>query len=407
MTRTREIAQVATEFDIGAVQVSGTVCATSYYGDGSTLTNIATASDINSVSVLTSVNKAAITSINTVIANVSSTMATSISNHLPLAGGTLTGQLIGTSATFSGTVGIGTANPQGPLQVVGSDSETKFFIDDYSAIGIGTTSTSEGYNPADERYIKILSPDGDVNFGLYTYSGFEGVPFGGLWMEAYLLGDYLGGLGITDGGTEIGTGVPNNPLRFVNGSERMRIDSSGYALISGTSPITGHLIKGINASRALDVYHPYSDAEQGMVVFWSNVTSTQSVKCLIRADGDLENVNNSYGAYSDRKLKQDEILAASQWNDIKAIGELVKKFRLKDAVAADQNAPYQIGVVAQDIEAISPGLVDEVADVNNDGETVKVVKYSVLYMKAVKALGEALERIETLETRVAILEGAN
>jgi hypothetical protein len=154
MTRTREIAQVATEFDIGAVQVSGTVCATSYYGDGSTLTNIATAADINSVSVLTSVNKAAITSINTVVANVSSTMATSINNsnitiaavsaltsvnlaaitsintvidnldyatsaelatvssalatsianYLPLAGGTMTGQLIGTSATFSGAV---------------------------------------------------------------------------------------------------------------------------------------------------------------------------------------------------------------------------------------------------------------------------------------------------------------
>jgi hypothetical protein len=32
------------------------------------------------------------------------------------------------------------------------------------------------------------------------------------------------------------------------------------------------------------------------------------------------------------------------------------------------------------------------------------VKSSIVYMKAVKALGEALERIETLEARLAALE---
>jgi hypothetical protein len=39
------------------------------------------------------------------------------------------------------------------------------------------------------------------------------------------------------------------------------------------------------------------------------------------------------------------------------------------------------------------------------GTTTKGVKYSVLYMKAVKALQEAMDRIETLETKVATLEG--
>ena len=36
---------------------------------------------------------------------------------------------------------------------------------------------------------------------------------------------------------------------------------------------------------------------------------------------------------------------------------------------------------------------------------VKGVKYSVLYMKAIKALQEAMTRIETLETKVKTLEG--
>jgi len=38
-------------------------------------------------------------------------------------------------------------------------------------------------------------------------------------------------------------------------------------------------------------------------------------------------------------------------------------------------------------------------------EKVKSVSYSVLYMKAIKALQEAQTRIETLETKVAALEG--
>ena len=37
---------------------------------------------------------------------------------------------------------------------------------------------------------------------------------------------------------------------------------------------------------------------------------------------------------------------------------------------------------------------------------VKSVKYSVLYMKAIKALQEAQARIETLEAKVATLEGS-
>ena len=36
---------------------------------------------------------------------------------------------------------------------------------------------------------------------------------------------------------------------------------------------------------------------------------------------------------------------------------------------------------------------------------VKGVKYSVLYMKAIKALQEAITKIETLETKVTALEG--
>ena len=55
------------------------------------------------------------------------------------------------------------------------------------------------------------------------------------------------------------------------------------------------------------------------------------------------------------------------------------------------------------------GLVKESPDVDartgeDLGTTTKTVKYSILYMKAVKALQEAMTRIETLETKVTALE---
>ena len=62
----------------------------------------------------------------------------------------------------------------------------------------------------------------------------------------------------------------------------------------------------------------------------------------------------------------------------------------------------------------SPGLVRETEDIgpaNEDGgiekigTTTKTLKYSVLYMKAVKALQEAITRIETLESDVKALKG--
>ena len=113
----------------------------------------------------------------------------------------------------------------------------------------------------------------------------------------------------------------------------------------------------------------------------------------IRGDGDAENTNNSYGAISDRTLKENETSAKSQWDDIKALE--IKNYNL----IAYPDRPH-LGVIAQDLESAGmTGLV------KTDSEGIKSVKYSVLYMKAVKALQEAMTKIEDLETRVKTLEG--
>lgn len=111
-------------------------------------------------------------------------------------------------------------------------------------------------------------------------------------------------------------------------------------------------------------------------------------------NGNTVNANNSYGAISDVKLKENIVDASSQWDDIKAL-------QVRNYNFIEGQTHTQIGVVAQEVETVSPGLVTESPDRDNDGNdlgtTTKSVNYSVLYMKAVKALQEAMNRIETLE----------
>jgi len=123
-------------------------------------------------------------------------------------------------------------------------------------------------------------------------------------------------------------------------------------------------------------------------------------KCRVRGDGDLENVNNAYGAISDLKLKENIADANSQWGDLKALQ--VRNYNFKPETGYGTHT--QIGLVAQEAELVSPGLVTESPDRDEDGNDLgtvtKSVNYSVLYMKAVKALQEAMERIEVLEQRL-------
>ena len=119
------------------------------------------------------------------------------------------------------------------------------------------------------------------------------------------------------------------------------------------------------------------------------------IKRLSGCDGDLENANNSYGGVSDIKLKENIVDAKSQWDDIKALK--VRNFNYK----SDVNKIKMLGLVAQEAETVCPSLVKTQPDLGEDNEELgtetKVLKYSILYMKSVKALQEAQARIETLE----------
>ncbi len=130
--------------------------------------------------------------------------------------------------------------------------------------------------------------------------------------------------------------------------------------------------------------------------------SNGTISFNVWSNGNVQNTNNSYGAISDIKLKENIVDASSQWDDLKALQ--VRNYNFKEG-----QTHTQIGLVAQEVELVSPGLVSESPDRDEEGNDLgtvtKSVNYSVLYMKAVKALQEAMERIETLEAKVADLEG--
>jgi hypothetical protein len=118
-------------------------------------------------------------------------------------------------------------------------------------------------------------------------------------------------------------------------------------------------------------------------------------RVILYSDGDGQNHDNSWGGISDERLKQDIVDANSQWDDIKNLR--VRKYRFKSDVEEGKEHA-QIGLIAQEVLDVSPGLV------TGSEDTQYGVQYSVLYMKAVKALQEAMTRIEQLEAKVAALE---
>ena len=173
-------------------------------------------------------------------------------------------------------------------------------------------------------------------------------------------------------------------------TERMRINSVGTHSFLSTGSTAGIMATSSGAGTGLAVLACRHSAS-------STTTGTNSM--LVYSNGNVVNTNNSYGAISDLKLKENIVDASSQWDDLKALR--VRNYNLKEG-----QTHTQIGLIAQEVELVSPGLVSESPDRDEDGNDLgtvtKSVNYSVLYMKAVKALQEAIAKIETLEGMVAV-----
>ncbi len=203
-------------------------------------------------------------------------------------------------------------------------------------------------------------------------------------------------------------------------SEHMRINADGRVAIGVTGTgagglslrkdLTGANIAYFDNTSSSNAYGPHFDfanvTHDNNSNYFLTCEDSSAVRLRIYSDGDIVNHDNSYGAISDVKLKEQIVDSPSQWNDIKSLR--VRKFKLKEDVEnkGDSDSLWRIGLVAQEAETVSPNLVSTDPDKTRNSETgeienldteTKRIKYSVLYMKAVKALQEAMTKIETLE----------
>ena len=180
-------------------------------------------------------------------------------------------------------------------------------------------------------------------------------------------------------------------LTFTESSdERLKIGSNGHLFATNADTSLANLTLRKSAGDTID----YLQCRK----------TDNDLRIVLEGSGDVHNATGTFSAISDEKLKENIVDASSQWDDIKNIK--IRNFSLKADKSSEAN---MIGVVAQEIEKVSPNLVKERIDTDPDtgedlGTKTKIVKYSILHTKAVKALQEAMARIETLEAKVKELE---
>ena len=111
-------------------------------------------------------------------------------------------------------------------------------------------------------------------------------------------------------------------------------------------------------------------------IYFANFTDSAAVRCRIYSDGDLQNHDNSYGAISDSRLKSFIQDARSQLADFRQYR--FRNYKLNsDIEQYGDEAPWQIGLIAQEVLPISPGLVLDHGDHYG-------LQYSVLAVKNAK-----------------------
>tara|TARA_R100001086_G_scaffold249421_1_gene189112 strand:- start:2165 stop:3877 length:1713 start_codon:yes stop_codon:yes gene_type:complete len=368
------------------------------------------------------------------------------------------GKVITMTGSTSDTA-VFTAGTNGTLSIVTTDDDAAAANITITADGTfeadGTTVTldSEGDIVLDANGADILFKDDGTTFGSATNSSGNliiksgtttALTFSGANVTA--AGTYNGGGTMTTGGNIV---IPNSGyIGSASDTDAVQINSSGnvyltqgFRIEAGDTSLNSFYERGVIYMGRNQANDNYTDMDgKGIIIYddqgtdgttftkmvvangttagdpvWQNKVSG-TLKSEIEVNGDFQSATNSYGATSDLNLKENIVDSGSQWNDIKAMR--VRKFSFKEESA---DAPNMIGVIAQELESAGMDKLvkthlefnpaddggDDVPVLDSSGnqKSHKSVKYSVIHMKALKALQEAMERIEALETKVASLGG--
>ena len=359
--------------------------------------------------------------------------------------------------TSSGSVGIGTNNPTHNLEIAkAAGSVYQKMNADFGIgyFGMETADNSMRFVTAQETPIQFYTNNtermritsGGVVLINNTYASPYGVlntyklPVSSTYVDQIVVqgtGNYpslrLGTYDAYDGviattGNDLrilsGLNVAseNHNIRFYTGfngtggaaenNERMRIEYNGNVGIGTASP--GYRLD-VQASVAGYVFNSQntrnvSGDANALFLLGNNANNTSSYfvvcsmgsgdKMYVYGNGNIVNINNSYGALSDIKLKENITDASSKLDDLMKV-----KIRNYNLIGEDNK---QIGVIAQDLEEIFPSMIDESPDKDKDGNylgtTTKSVKYSVFVPMLIKAFQELKSELDTAKAEIQILK---
>jgi hypothetical protein len=158
-------------------------------------------------------------------------------------------------------------------------------------------------------------------------------------------------------------------------TERMRITKDGYITLDGSTSAVGMRIG--SAGQLLLI------ADNGGLYH--------------QAGGNYYLVTTAGGSTSDATLKTNVQPIANSLDKLSQIRGVTFAFIEEPLCDADKG--QQIGVIAQEVEAVFPEAVV------TGGDGIKAVRYDKLVAPLIEALKESKARIETLEAKVAALEG--
>ena len=292
-------------------------------------------------------------------------------------------------------------------------------------IGSLTFLTNNGGNPDTKL---IIDSAGDSFFkGNITIDGFAGGKYLSL-RDATCCNNPSGsgGVGLKaidhSGAANDGLGIYGHDgvSIYTIQTKRMQVDSAGFSRFTtsgsfsygpgynfhefvnnyGGEPtlMVANTATGNPNNYGINVIHDSTAANTTGRFFLGQTASTERIK--IFSNGNIQNSNNSYGQLSDETIKENIVDATPKLNEINQV-RVVNFNYIGDT-------QKQIGVVAQELEQIFPGLVYEVGNTEIDengkevptGETTKAVKYSVFVPMLIKSIQELKAEIENLKSQI-------